>query len=297
MTTKWILDKASPTTISTATVPSNTGYLRAVIVVIKAEADDVSITTITSNPAVSIDKCIDGLFESGLSKVSYIRLIDADISALEIKDTYFTVMFSGYSEGELEARKVGSFNGVVVFETTDVNKGIEAFTDTPYSLTKDGYTMGCTYGAPLSSATWSNCQYRATNKEVSFVSDLGTSKTLYDNKITHWGKDETAGLRLLAFYIGGESFTKPYIEQEIAINLQTNNINLLAQELDYTLQDCAVVTNANSSYITKFYLETGLIKAFDYTVTLGTNNEMKSKLDITPTVAVWVINMEIGRKL
>jgi hypothetical protein len=157
--------------------------------------------------------------------------------------------------------------------------------------------MGYTYGLALSSPTWKNFQYNPTNKAVSFVTDLGTSKALYNNKITHWGKDDTAGLRLLGFFIGGESFTKPYIEEEIKINLQTNNINLLSQGLDYTLQDSAIVSNFNSNYIKKFYVDTKLIEDFDYSVSLTTNNEFLSELDIKSKVAVWVINMEIGAKL
>ena len=297
MVSKWILDYASPTSINTTTAQAPTGYLRNIIVVIKATADDTAISTIISKPVISIDKCVDGLFDGGINKVSYIKLINADVSNLNLNDEYFTILFSGFSEAEILAKDVGTFNGVVGYETDNEADGIEFNTCKMYNPLKDGYTIGYIFGVALSSVNWRNFQYNPTNKNVYFVDNIGVANTLYDNKISVLGKDGVVGIRLVSFFIGGESFSKPYVEKEIVINLQTNNVNLLTQELDYTLQDCAIVSNFNNNYITNFYLNTGLIQDFDYSVSLTSNNEFLSNLDITPKIAVWKINMEVGRKL
>lgn len=297
MVSKWILDYASPTSINTTIVQAPTGYLRNIIVVIKADTDDTAISTITSKPSVSIDKCVDGLFDGGMNKVSYIRLINADVSSLNLKDEYFTILFSGFSDAELLAKELGTFDGEIGYEIDDENAGIEANTCKMYNPLKDGYTIGYIFGIALSNVSWRNFQYNPTNKNVYFVSDLGIANTLFDNKISAFGKDDVVGIRLVSFFIGGESFSKPYVEKEIVINLQTNNVNLLTQELSYNLQDTGIIRSFNSDYIQKFYVDTGLIEDFDYSVDLTTDNNFISNLDIKPVVAVWKILMQVGRKL
>jgi len=297
MVSKWVLDYASPTSINTTTIQAPTGYLRNIIVVIKAEVDDTAISTIIAKPSVSIDKCVDGLFDGGMNKVSYIRLITANVSSLNLKDEYFTILFSGFSDAEIEARELGTFDGEIGYEVDNTTAGIEANTCKMYNPLKDGYTIGYIFGIALSNVSWRNFQYNPTNKNVYFVSDLGTANTLYDNKISAFGKDDVVGIRLVSFFIGGESFSKPYVEKEIVINLQTNNVNLLTQELSYNLQDTGIIRSYNSNYIQKFYADTGLIEDFDYSVDLTTDNNFISNLDIKPVVAVWKILMQVGRKL
>ena len=297
MVSKWILDYASPTSINTSTAQAPTGYLRNIIVVIKAIADDTAISTITSKPSVSIDKCVDGLFDGGMNKVSYIKLINADVSSLSLNDEYFTILFSGFSEVEIEDKDLGAFDGVIGYEIDDEDDGIEINTCKMYNTLKDGYTIGYIFGVALSSVNWRNFQYNPTNKDVYFVGDLGIANALYDNKISAFGKDDVVGIRLVSFFIGGESFSKPYVEKEIVINLQTNNINQLSQELSYNLQDTGIVRSFNANYIQKFYVDTGLIEDFDYSVDLTTDNNFISDLDIKPVVAVWKILMQVGRKL
>ena len=297
MVSKWILDYASPTNINTTIAQAPTGYLRNIIVVIKALADDTAISTITSKPTISIDKCVDGLFDGGMTKVSYIKLINADVSSLNLKDEYFTILFSGFSGAEILAKDLGSFDGVVGFEIDNTADGIEFNTCKMYNPLKDGYTIGYIFGVALSSVNWRNFQYNPTNKDVYFVSDLGIANALYDNNISAFGKDDVVGIRLVSFFIGGESFSKPYVEKEIVINLQTNNINLLTQELSYNLQDTGIVKSFNADYIKKFYVDTGLIEDFDYSVDLTTDNNFISDLDIKPVVAVFKILMQVGRKL
>lgn len=289
----FILDYASPTSINTTTAQAPTGFLRQVLVAIKSDADDTAISTLTSKPTTSISRCVDGLFDGGLARVSYIKLNLADLTGFNVSQENFTILFDGYSEAELSARDLGDFEGVIGFETSNTADTIENKVCKMYSTNKDGYTLGYTFGLGLSNVVWSNLQYLASNKAINFVTDLGTANLLYDNKISAWARDDVVGLRLISFFVGGEPFTKPYIEKEIAINLQTNNLNLLASGLDYTKQDCAIVKNFNSDYINKFYVASGLINGFDYSVDLTTDNEFLSTLEVDPTIPVWKILMNI----
>jgi hypothetical protein len=289
----FVLEYTSPTSIETAVVQAPTGFLREVLVIIKAQVSDVSISTITAKPSVSVSELVDGLFDGGMNKVSYIRLIDADISSFSVKNSYFTILLDGFSDVEILAKELGDFEGVIGFETDSQSAGIENKTCKMYAPLKNGYTIGYSFGLGLSSPIWINLQYKSSNKNVEFIDNLGIANTLYNTKISTWGKDDVVGLRLISFFVGGEAFSKAYIEKEIAINLQTNNINYLASELSYNLQDASLVEANNSNYIQRFYVDTGLIETFEYEVKLSTNNEFLSNLYITPIIAIWKINMII----
>lgn len=297
MATRTLLDYASPTSINTDIVQAPTGFLRNILVVVKSDTADTTISTITSKPSVSFDKCIDNLFDKGMNKVSYIRLENTDISNLSLNNEYATVLFNGFSIEELKARNIGSFNGVIGYEISNENDG-DPDINTTYTPIADGTVIGSLFGTGLSNVSWKNCQYRTISIEEKYVvKDLGLMNTLYDSKISFIGRDDVVGTKIASFFIGGESFSKPYIEKEITLNLQTNNINLLSQELSYNIQDAGIIRSFNSNYIQKFYVETGLIEDFDYSVDLTTDNNFISNLDIRPVVAVWKILMQVGRKL
>lgn len=299
MVKSWILDYATPTTIDTAVVTAPTGFLRAVVVIIKAEVDETSLTQLTTKPATSISGAVDGLFDGGLSAVNYIKRINADLPVgLSLDNEAFSVILDGYNDAELTAKDLQGFKGTLHYEVDTTNAGVETNTDKVYNPAKDGYTAGYTLGRMLSSTEWSNNQYISTPANVYVVTDLGAAETLFNARTTFWGRDDVAGTRLCGAFVGGNGFTKPYIEEEIAINLQANNLNLLAGNLKNTLQDCKIVELFNRNYINEFYLNTGLITAFDYEVKLSSEVfKFQSKLAVAVAIPVWIINMNITAKL
>jgi hypothetical protein len=295
LTIRFITEYASPTTIQTTVSVANTGFLREVLVIIKDTTDQTTITTLTSKPITEIKKSITGLFDGGMSKVSYIKRINADLpTGLEINANYFTILLDGFSAVELGASNLGDFVGVVWQETNNINEGIENKIAKIYNTLLDGYTLGYTAGIFLSQNDWSNLQYTPTNKNVFVVDNLGTANTLFLNRLSFWGRDDFEGTRLMALFADSNGITKHYIEKQIAVELQTNNLNLLSSDLKNTIVDAKIVENSNKNYINDNYLLTGLISAFIYTVSLSTKpNAFDSDLDLVVPAPIWKIDMTI----
>lgn len=290
----WILDYATPVSIKDTGAVAPLGYLRNVLVVIKGLDDDTTPTTIFAKPLISISKAVDGLFDGGLPKVSYINRTDLNLSTLELKSQYFTIIFDGFDDVEIASANLGTYDGVVVYEVNTLTSPMLKLTAKVYNPTKDGYTAGYTFGVFLAGVVFANLQYYSTSKNISYVESLGQANTAFESRLICWGRDDSQGQRLISAFVGGKGLATPYVEEEIKVNLQANNLKMLAGGLAYTLVDTAVVKNTNTNYIQQFYVDTGLVQEFTYNVALSSDTTaFLSELNLTTTMPIWKIKMEV----
>lgn len=289
----WILDYATPTRLTTSSVVAPTGYIREVLVIKKGV--DSAIEILTSKQSVDPSMAVNGLFDAGMTRVAFKTAEDLDLTNLDLVGQYFTIVVEGFDELELEAKDLGTFDGVFVFESNTLTPSVVKNTMEVYSQNVNGYTAGYIIGLLLTGAEWKNLQYTSTNKNVYFIEDLGTANGLYNNYGTAFGKDDFQGVRLVSAFIGGEGISKPYILEEIKVLTQVSNLKMLAKEVKWTKLDAQNVQAVNTNFINDNYVQTNLVSSFTYKVSLGSSTkEFNSKLDIVVPMPVWKINMEVS---
>lgn len=299
--TKWIQDFISPITLKSPTVSLSTEFIRNVLVVIKSQENDTNWVTITSKPTTSISRTIDSLFNEGVNKVSYIKLTDLTLKDFLLNDSFFTILFDGFSKEEIEARDLGSYTGVIGYEVTEKTEGIIENVKRVYCkpedvATKGGANLGVFFGITLSGRSLALATPITT--DVSYIDNLGDANDLFEKKISCIGKDEAFNIRVITYFIGKFPTTKPYIEKEMLIKIQENNANLISQGLDFTSLDASIVTNYNTNYIIKYYVNTKKIEDFTYKATMSnTQGIFDSILDTKPMYPLYKIVTVVGEML
>lgn len=292
MVKSWILDYSTPTSLETSSAVANVGYIREVLVVRKGVETPIEI--LTSRQTTNSSKVVNALFDVGVTRVGFKEQEDLDLSLVKLKGEFFTVIVEGFEIEDIEAKNLGEFNGVFVFESTNLEPAITYNQIEVYSLTTDGYTAGEIIGKLVVGSEFRNLQYTTTNNNVSYVEDIGTANGLYNKKGTVFGRDDFQGIRLVSAFCNGEGISKPYILEEIKVLTQASNLKMLGTSLAWNINDTQLVDAVNTNFITENYVTTGLITSFEYNVSLGTDNSaFASSLDVKVSTPVFKIKMEI----
>lgn len=292
MVKSWILDYSTPTSLETSSAVANVGYIREVLVVRKGVETPIEI--LTSRQTLNSSKVVNALFDVGVTRVGFKEQEDLDLSLVKLKGEFFTVIVEGFEIEDIEAKNLGEFNGVFVFESTNLEPAITYNQIEVYSLTTDGYTAGEIIGKLVVGSEFRNLQYTTTNNNVSYVEDIGTANGLYNKKGTVFGRDDFQGIRLVSAFCNGEGISKPYILEEIKVLTQASNLKMLGTSLAWNINDTQLVDTVNTNFITENYVTTGLITSFEYNVSLGTDNSaFASSLDVKVSTPVFKIKMEI----
>lgn len=296
MAYNFMLDVATPVVIENNSVAVDFSFLRKLLVVVKSDTDTDSIITLNEPSTDPLLANVNAGFDGGLNSVDYILKDNLDLSALELKGNYYTIVAIGFDDAELSAKDLGVYDGVFGYNIASGVKGnvLNEF----WTLDPIGYTTIYTIALVLAQPEFESIQYKSSNKNLYFVENAGAVKEVYNAGGVVWGKDNQVGLRLMSQFINNQSVIKPYYYREISLVLQQAEFNGLASGLNYTKGDASYVQIKGSNLITERYLDTGKINSFDLSIALSNTSgrEFIATLEIEVPESIWIINnIIIGR--
>lgn len=133
MVKSWIINYASPVSVSAPEVQPSTAYLRQLLVVLKTDASDTEITTLTQTPATVGLEAVARAFTGGLKVVSYIKLEDlTTLNTFDLKGAYYTLVVIGYTPAEITSSNYGNYDGVIIYATDGVGDVVSGITNQAY---------------------------------------------------------------------------------------------------------------------------------------------------------------------
>jgi len=296
MAYNFILDVATPVVIENNSVAVDFSFLRKLLIVIKSDTDTNSIITLNEPSIDPLLANVNAGFDAGLNSIDYIYKDNLDLSALELKGNYYTIVAIGFDDTELSTKDLGIYDGVFGYNILSGVKGnvLNEF----WTLDPIGYTTIYTIALVLAQPEWKTIQYKSSNKNLYFVENAGEVKAVYNAGGVVWAKDAQVGLRLMSQFINNQSVIKPYVYKEISLVLQQAEFNGLASGLNYTKGDSSYVQTKGSNLITERYLDTGKINSFDLSIALSNTSgrEFIATLEIEVPESIWIINnIIIGR--
>jgi hypothetical protein len=229
--------------------------LRQVLVIRKGiESSHIKLISGESN---NHSKAVKGLFDAGMSRVGFKEQNDLDLSTLSLNGEYFTIIVEGFSEAEISAKDLGDFDGVFVFESSNLRPSVVYNTWEIYSLTKTGETAGNLVGMLLVPEKFTNLEFRTPIGEVFYIEDRGTAEGIYQSKGTVFGKDSICGISLVSAYINGRGVSEPYLLEEIRRVVQT----LIYNNRSKGVTDENFIERNINSYIKDNYVDLKLIES------------------------------------
>lgn len=272
MVKSWVVDYASPVSVSAPDVQPSTAYLRQLLVVLKTDISETEITTLTQSPTDVGLEAVARAFTGGLKVVSYIKLEDlTTLNTFNLKGAYYTLVVIGYTPAEITASNYGNYDGVVIYANDSVGDVVSGITNHAYCYGALGLKACFTFGKFLSAPTFKNLSYTDATSQEETLQDEGIASQWYNAKGIAWGYDDQVGSRLVTAFINGKGLSTPYILRELIILFQTNSFNIMATEINYTVADAKNVQGFNQQ-ILNTYITQGLILSADYSVALSPSN-------------------------
>ncbi len=199
--------------------------------------------------------------------------------------------------------EIGAFKGVVGIAGTDDSDLAEiaavenycAFHTTSGNKAKN---MFFAFGKLLANALdWTNQQY-ITMPFADDVDDLGSANALFDSKISFVISDSQFSNRLALFSQGAKAIIAPYIEKNLAIDMQSSALSYISgNQPQYTKVQAALLEDELQKVV-QSYIDRQWIAAGKVVVTLEQDNFVASgSINISEPSAMWRIFGEMTQTL
>jgi hypothetical protein len=312
---KILLDYLFPITAIEPTPAASTAFLKQVLCVGKPKDGGVTqgvITLCTSQAAVDAlvgaqaAAEIGQLFAAGMTRVYVMPNADLSLAAeLAASNVgFYTILItSDFTDANVTAADFGEFEGVIGVSSTDdaflaVQAAIANRCAFHVNSTNKAKNLFYAFGKLLSNAlNWKNQQY-VPMPLADDVATLGAANALFDDRISFVISDDEFANRLAMFCAGGKAITAPYIERNLAIDIQSKALQYISGNQPAYTKTAAALLEDELQKIIQSYLDIKWIDAGTVEISLVQDNFVASgDINIAEPKALWRIFGEMRENL
>jgi hypothetical protein len=201
--------------------------------------------------------------------------------------------------------QVGTWEGVIGVSSDDAEVcGDQAIIENRVafytSSTNGAKNMMYAFGKLLSnSSNWTNQQY-ITMPFDDDVEDLGTSESLFEDKVSFVITDDEFGNKLALFAVGGKAIVSPYILKNLRVDIQSAALTWISgNQPQYTIKEASLLeTRLQEDVIKVKYIERNLITAGTVDISLVNDNFVATgSINVSEPKALWRGEIEMRQTL